>query len=632
MSTRRGVWAAVVVLLSILFVALPASATDTQARHGLSAADYQSTFDTLTRQGYRLKNVSGYVDGGQERYAALFTKTSGSEWTARHGLSAADYQKAFDDLGKQGFRLSWVQAHEYGGALKYSAIWEKGGNAPLVARHGLSAQQYQQTFDDLTKQGYRLLHVSGAQGGGQASYAAIFEKSAGPAYVARHAMTSAQYQTEFDQNGHRGLRLKEVSGYNVGGQDLYAAIWEQTSGPMQSARHGIAMMSYQNVFDNHVYQAWDPTYVVAFSSGGSARVNAIFENTTWSGADLNALAAPIRSYMSTHSIPGLSVAITKDGRLVYAGGFGQTDTSTGEEAGPRSMFRVASVSKNITTAAIMHLVEQGTLHLDDNVFGPTGHLGAQFPTPAGNKKIEKIKIRHLLHHTSGLTNGSNDPMFTNTGMNHTQLISWTLNDADHRMTRDPDMKFEYLNFGYCLLGRIIEKVTHKSYDAYVKEVVLAPSGVTDMAIAGNSPGARLPREVTYYPSSAYDNNVTRFDSHGGWVASPVDLARYVVRVDGLATKPDIMSTTSHSSMLTYTHVPDVNSGNDPNYGFGWGATQWHNGDIIGTVAFLEVLPGGYTYAVIANTRPSSDMGGFAMSTAVKQGIAAVKSWPAGDRF
>ena len=226
---------------------------------------------------------------------------------------------------------------------------------------------------------------------------------------------------------------------------------------------------------------------------------------------------------------------------MYAAGFGYANKETGEEAAPTNMWRIASVSKNITSTAIMKLVEKGSLHLTDNVFGPGSLLGAQFPTPAGNKKIEQIKVKHLLEHVSGLSNTNGDPMFMNTGMNHTQLISWMLNDPGHKMTRDANTQFEYLNFGYCLLGRIIEKVSGQSYDQFVKQNVLGASGVTEMAIGANSEADRKPREVKYYPGIAYSLNVTRFDSHGGWVASPIDLVRYVVRVDGLPTKPDIFS-------------------------------------------------------------------------------------------
>ena len=77
------------------------------AQHGLTAAQFQSTFDNLFKQGYRLKTVSGYVTGGAERFAGLWVKQPGPAWQARVGLSAADYQKAFDDFGKQGYRLTW---------------------------------------------------------------------------------------------------------------------------------------------------------------------------------------------------------------------------------------------------------------------------------------------------------------------------------------------------------------------------------------------------------------------------------------------------------------------------------------------------------------------------------------------
>jgi hypothetical protein len=131
---------------------------------------------------------------------------------------------------KQGFRLTWVSGYEVGGTVKYVAVWEKKPGSPWEARHGLTAAEYQQAFDAYTKQGYRLGHVSGYSSGGSARYAAIFEKSNGPAWQARHGMTASQYQQVFDNFSQQGYRLKEVSGYNVNGTDYYAAIWEKTMG------------------------------------------------------------------------------------------------------------------------------------------------------------------------------------------------------------------------------------------------------------------------------------------------------------------------------------------------------------------------------------------------------------------
>jgi D-alanyl-D-alanine carboxypeptidase len=372
-------------------------------------------------------------------------------------------------------------------------------------------------------------------------------------------------------------------------------------------------------------------YITAFSSGGAGKLNGIWTNTNFSAKDIQLISSQMQSYMNANRVPGAALAITKGGRLVYAAGFGYANKETGEEVGPTSLFRIASVSKPFTSIAIMKLIEASKLHLNDRIFGPNSILGSEFPTPANNKKIEQITVKYLLEHVSGLSNAGGDPMFMNVGMSHQQLISWVLNDPAHAMTRDANTQYEYLNFGFCLLGRVIEKISGKSYEQFVKDTVLTPSGIANMAIGANTEAGRKPREVKYYPPDAYTLNVTRFDSHGGWVASPIDLERFLVRVDGLPTKPDIVSTTSHTAMTTDSGIKDA-QGKDPNYGFGWGLPQWHNGAMEGTIAFLETLPNGYTYAVLANTRPDNDNFAFNLSSTAQKIVNGVSSWPTYDLF
>jgi hypothetical protein len=85
-------------------------------------------------------------------------------------------------------------------------------------------------------------------------YAAIWEKASGPAFIARHGLTSQQFQQEFDKLIGQGFCLSVVSGYAVGGQAHYAAIWEQKSCPNFVARHGLTSQQYQQEFDNLVGQ------------------------------------------------------------------------------------------------------------------------------------------------------------------------------------------------------------------------------------------------------------------------------------------------------------------------------------------------------------------------------------------
>ncbi|HWM89509.1 MAG TPA: serine hydrolase [Thermoanaerobaculia bacterium] len=613
---------------------MPAQAMDWVERHGLTPSEYQSTFTDLAGKGYRPKVVSGYTSGGQERYAVLWVKTSGPDWAARQGLSSADYQTASDDFRKQGFRLVYVSGHAIDNQPRYAAIWEKTSSPEWEARHGLTAAQYQKAFDDLGKAGYRLRHINGYSVNGQDFYAAIWDKSPGPAWEARYGLSAADYQKVSNDLAGKGYRLKVISGYQAGAQDRYAALWEKTGTPLPAARHGIPGNFYQGVADNFYYQGYHPAYINVFASGNAERFNGIWENTNWKSSDLNLIRARAEAYRSKLRIPGLSIALTKDGRLVYAAGFGQADKSNGEEVSPVHLFRIASVSKPITSVTIMKLAEQGKLSLDQKVFGPDSLLGAKYATPANNRKIESITVRQLLEHTSGFTNAFGDPMLKQLGFTHDQLINWAL--AKKVPQNNAGSVYEYSNFGYCVLGRIVEKVTGQPYETYVRNEVLSQAGITRMQIGGNSLAEHKPGEVVYYPAKAYNLNVRRFDSNGGWIASPIDLMRFMVRADGLPTEPDIISADSYTTMTTKPGISDKN-GNEINYASGWvissRGVQWHNGSMRGTVALMARTPEGYGYAALANAHPGDDDPvGLELRQTLEQIIADISAWPAHDLF
>ncbi|MDZ8050531.1 MAG: hypothetical protein RMX68_011170 [Aulosira sp. ZfuVER01] len=236
-----------------------------QARHGMTSDQYQATFDQLVGQGYRLVDVNGYGVNGQDRYAAIWVKSGGPAWVARHGLTSSQYQSTFDQLVGQGYRLVNVSGYSVNGQDRYAAIWDKSNGPAWVARHGLTSSQYQSTFDQLVGQGYRLVDVSGYSVNGQARYAAIWEKSGGSAWVARHGLTSSQYQTTFDQLVGQGYRLVHVSGYSVNGQDRYAAIWDKSGSPAWVARHGLTSSQYQSTFDQLVGQGYRLVDVSGYS-------------------------------------------------------------------------------------------------------------------------------------------------------------------------------------------------------------------------------------------------------------------------------------------------------------------------------------------------------------------------------
>jgi CubicO group peptidase (beta-lactamase class C family) len=531
----RGVGAGLLLAAATL-ASTAASAAEWAARHGLTSAEYQAAFNDFSKKGFRLTSISGY-DANGARYAAIWKKEAGPAWAARHGLSSDQYQAEFNSLGGQGYRLTYVNGYSVGGQARYAAIWEKRGGPEMRARHGLTAQQYQAAVTEAEHDGFGLTHVSAFSVGGSPRFAAIFQKNTGP-WVARHGLSAAEYQDAFDSFGRQGWRLKMVSGYRDGGTDRYAALWTKQAGPYYSARHGIPVAHYQSVFDNHLYQSYEPTYLQAFNAGGGVRFNAIWTNTVFKGSDLELIERKARDYMRDTGMPGVSIAVMRNKRLVYAAGFGVADKDTGLPMSPRHRLRVASVSKPFTHVAVLKLLADTNLDSTSKVFGSNTVLGNTWSTPSGNPDIEDITIDHLIRHRAGFRridkDGNNsDPMFDYTGTDHAGLITWALENYPLGYTPGTtpaglDSSDMYSNFGYCLLGRVIEKKTNKSYETYVRDNFLKPAGAPDVVIGGDKEADRKSDEVVYYGGGAYSSvKPKRFDSHGGWIARPLDLLRFM---------------------------------------------------------------------------------------------------------
>jgi CubicO group peptidase (beta-lactamase class C family) len=566
------------------------------AAHGVDAEAFQQRFDDFAAQGYRLVDVSGWWDGTQ-RFAGIWDTSDGPPWEARHGLSIEDYQATFEALAANGLRPVRLSFYATPDGVRVAGIWH-GGPAPgWVARHGLSAGDFQAEFDRLAGEGYRLVAVSGYDAGGQDRYAGVWELSDGKGWAARHGISPEDYQAAFTDLTAHGLVLRKVTAFTAGGVVRYCGIWEERSVPAQSARHGIAVTDWQRQFDDHFFQAYRPVQVDGYATPWGVQLAGAFESEHYSAAALARADELIEAFRSTYSVPGVSLGISDGGRLVYARARGWADRDAQTPLEVRHRMRIASVSKPITAVAVLRLAEQGRLALTDTVLGSSGLLGTTYGALSYSAAQLSITVDHLLTHLSGYTNTPDDPMFQEPARDHASLIGWVL---DNRApTSTPGTRYAYLNFGYCLLGRVIEHVTLQSYADHVTRSVLGPAGVTNMTIAGDTLADRAADEVVYYAqggdSDPYGMQVARMDAHGGWVANAPDLLRFLRAVDG----GDLLSTDSLTTMTTGTAPMST-------YARGWavdGAGNWdHNGALPGTLSLLRRRASGTGHAAVANTR------------------------------
>jgi CubicO group peptidase (beta-lactamase class C family) len=382
--------------------------------------------------------------------------------------------------------------------------------------------------------------------------------------------------------------------------------------------------------------------------------NVRLSNSSSEGKEFAGVEKTVNSFLRKWSIAGASVAIAKDGKLVYARGFGFADTASKAEAQPYNQFRVASISKLITAIGIMKLKEEGLLSLNDSVFGARGILNDPYFSEPKDKRVYGITVAQLLSHEAGWTQRYGDQMFmplviaekmgVKPPVDTRTILRFAL---DKRLQYTPGSGRAYSNLGYSVLGLIIEKVSGLPYEDYCKKYILEPLGIYDMTLAGNLPSEKKPFEVSYYePSdvvlkpSIYGTGEMVTPSHGGndiralggagaWLATAPDLLRVLLAADGFNTRPDILADESIRFMT------DNKNGYAP---VGWKATVydgtwWRTGSFPGSAGMMKRMSDGTSWVVLLN---SSAWNGPEIYSTINnmmyRVVSQIKPWPDYDLF
>jgi D-alanyl-D-alanine carboxypeptidase len=340
----------------------------------------------------------------------------------------------------------------------------------------------------------------------------------------------------------------------------------------------------------------------------------------------------VQAFMTKYNVPGLTIAITLDERLVYLNAYGKASLDDNQVLTGQSLFRISSLSKQITSAAIMRLLDQGKINLDQNIFGTGGILGDTYGTIPYGPGITQITTRELLHHTEGgWPDNSTDPLGQGLNMSPQQIVTWGLNNVP-LLDPVPGRSYYYSHFGYVILGRVIEQITGQPYADAVKSLILQPAGITDMQIAGNTLAAKLPNEVKYYSNSTidpYSLNVSIQDAANGWLSSAYDMAKFLINVDGLSGK----------TILTPNaiNIMSAPSTANPKYACGWEVNQlnwWHDGRFpgTGTTEAITTQNGNFNYVILCNTSSSNTSFSADMENIFWNGQPSITQWPSYDLF
>ncbi len=402
--------------------------------------------------------------------------------------------------------------------------------------------------------------------------------------------------------------------------------------------------------------SYDP---VALENSGNtpekaAPANIRLTNSFSSTAEFDGCNKVIETFMRKWSIEGASIAIAKDGKLVFAKGFGFADTASGIQVQPYSKFRIASISKLVTAVAIMKLSEEGKLSLDDKVFGPDGILNDTVYCHPKDKRVFSITVSHLLSHEGGWSQRWGDQMFMPFVVASQMKVALPVDTRtivrfalSKKLHFTPGTGRSYSNLGYSILGLVVEKVSGMPYEDFCRNEIFEPLGIYDMVPARNMPDRKAPFEVTYYepssmslrqsiygtgelvPASYGGNDIEALGGAGSWLSTAPDLMRLLLAVDGFNTRRDILGEESIRFMT------DINNKYAP---VGWKTTlmdgSWiRTGSFSGTAGMIKRQPDGISWVVLLNSSAwnGPEIHSY-ISRMMTRFLQQVSDWPGYDLF
>jgi len=366
------------------------------------------------------------------------------------------------------------------------------------------------------------------------------------------------------------------------------------------------------------------------------------------------IAKEANDFLQQWNLAGMTMSVIKDGKLIFAHGYGYSDIEAKLPVNPGSLFRIASVSKLVTAIAIMKLVEKKVISLDSKVFGPKAILKDSIFNSVADKRLYKVTVRHLLAHSGGWSLSYGDPAFNSlvvlekTGETGAATMdSYCRFVASRRLHFDPGTRSSYSNMGYMFLGKVIEAASGKKQEDFIINDVLKPQGIFDMHIGRSYLADRRMNEVKYYESeespmiSAFDgsgrmvpkpyggNPIELLSSAGGWISSSIELAKFMVLIDGFRNVPD---------MIPHSLINQMAENKDFRGPLGWKVVKdngdWiRTGSMAGTSAIMKRQSNGFCWVVIIN---SSSWKGPRLPAYVNYMMGKIEkkitSWPKNDLF
>ena len=561
------------------------------------------------------------------RLSAAMVKNTGphaSGWWWYPSLTA---EQVSQNLKDNKARVLDLDIHRINGKMKFAVVMVPNTGSQATGWWWYFDQTAEQLSKKLEDNKARLVDIERYRTGNKTRYAAVMVKNTGSRATEWWWYRNITSQQLKNRLARKNARILDIERYKTSEGTRYTAILVPHGGSTSTNwwyYTGVSANKLVELGRRHGARLVDiepPAY------GASGYTGLFVDNGMIRRGDcrtkLKSFDQALIKEMKRTNTPGATIAVVKGNKLVHACAFGYADLGANKAMKPDTLLRIASITKPITVTALRKLVADDKLNLSWKMVNNLG--GAKPAGPYPDARINDITIQNLIDHQGGWDRGVGlNPMFmSNTIANalgtpkptscknvirymlQTQPLDFAPGSMPTALKSD-----NYSNFGYCLLGRVVGKASGTSYKNYVKQSILKPMGIKNMRIGGGLKTNRRPNESQYYDpplepkvTPIYPNgpekvsrpdgqfHIEAMDSHGGWIASSMDIARFALMA------------------------------NPQPYGSGdW----WHGGSLNGSWTLISVQ-GDVTVVILMNSRSEVDL-----QAVIDQGINGVSAWPTKD--
>ncbi|MEM7205940.1 MAG: serine hydrolase [Planctomycetota bacterium] len=644
----------------LLIVSLAAQRPRFAAYHGADSATHASQVASLSAGGYRPISLSVGGTSSAPHYAAVWVKRSGSSFSMVQDKTPAEVQSWLQLIARSGYKPLKITVAGSGRNEVCAAIAINDPSLDRYARFGLTEAQLDSECASARTTGYRLADATVYGTTSAPRFAAVFE--ANPAAITwRHEFGDyyLDLQEKLDAHEEENVRIAHLT-LSDGLQ--YLVIWQDdVILDADIELWDLSPAAYQAAFDTHTASGHLPICVQAAGPAALTRYAAVFTKTDLpaprsmrkTGLAVPAFAAvdaTIEQFMRSNGVRGTSVAIVKDGRLVYARAYTWAESNY-PTIQPTSKFRLASLSKPVTAILVHDLEESGALDV------ATTKLNAPLGYWPLSPSYQQVTLQQALMHVSGIDRDNDDWQIANwVNPANPQLPVLPRHMARHGaedmpMSYPVGQFYAYSNIAYSMLGRVVENVTGSQYGIAMQARVLNKLGIAPgrVHVGRSSKSGRHPGEVYYHqddlllrPSNLhtsrkplarqYSGNVDRLDSTGGLVMAPVDFARILTGVFQLGHDNLVLERRTADRMLETHNYPTPSGGtfNISKGGFSWtqggGVTTWRKGGRINGSSPDSIMRSDGVCLVVMSNRTKTDIPRSTLDALVN----GVSSWPSHD--